>query len=127
FVPETARGAMGSGAQLPAAAAGVLSSAFTEIPDQRGADVVVRSIPDGADVTIHGKVEVVDGAAVLRAPGDGVPFVVTPLPFAEVVESAAGSGVWNLVFGWVMIVGALAIVGFRARGWMRGRGAPAAA
>lgn len=124
FVPERAAGRLAAGGVLPAEAAPLVSSAFTGIPDRTGADVSVRAIPEGAEVTVHGTVQLVDGAPVLAAPADA-PFVVTPLAWEEVVKEAGTSGTLNLVLGALLVLGSLAIVASRLRA--RLRGAPAAA
>lgn len=127
FVPETFRGETGRGGALPAAASALLpAGVFTGLPDRTGADLSVRAIREGAEVTVHGVVEVVDGQAVLRAPEDA-PFVVSPEPWEEVVSKAGTSGAISLVLGWVLLAGSVAVTLFLLLGWLRGRGAAAAA
>ncbi|HEX2189799.1 MAG TPA: hypothetical protein VHG51_12910, partial [Longimicrobiaceae bacterium] len=117
FVPETFSGQTGRAGELPAAAASLLpAGVFTELPDRSGADLSVRAIREGAAVTVHGTVDVVDGQAVLRAPADA-PFVVSPRPWDEVVSEAGTSGIINLVFGWGLLLGAVAATFFLLRGW----------
>lgn len=122
FVPERFRGPLGSEGTLPPAAASVVSSSFTSLPE-RGADLSVRAIADGAEVSILGTVQVVDGQAVLQA-ADGVPFVVTPLPFEEVLKEAGSDGIWDLALGAALLLGSLVLAGWSIRGL---RGKPAAA
>jgi hypothetical protein len=89
-------------------------------------DLSVRAIAQDQEVTVHGTVEVVDGVPVLRAP-EGAPFVVSPMPFDEVLEQAERSGTIDLVFGWLLLAGAAALAFFSLRGWLRGRRGAAAA
>lgn len=125
FVPERASGRTGAGGALPGEAASLLAAAFTGLPERSAADFSVRAIPDGAEVTIHGTVEVVDGVAVLRAP-EALPFVITPLPFAEVLKEAGTSAAWNLGLGAALLLGSLAAAGYAVRGRLRARRAAAA-
>lgn len=126
FVPERFSGSTGAGGQLPAAAASLLpAGVFTGLPGRGFTDVSVRAIGQYQDVTIHGTVQMVEGQPVLDAP-EGIPFVITPLPFEQVLNEAKSSGVWNLVFGWAMVAGAAAIVAFRLRGRLAARRTAAA-
>lgn len=125
FVPERFEGRTGRGGVFPAEAAALLAAnTFAGLPDRSDTDLSIRAIREGEEVTIHGTVEVVDGQPVLRAPAD-LPFVVSPLPFDEVVKQANTSGIISLVFGWAMLLGAAALAFFGVRGWLRGRRASA--
>lgn len=127
FVPERFRGTTGSEGALPGEAAALVASSFAGFPERSQADLSVRAIPDGAEVTIHGTVEVVDGQALLRSP-ETLPFVITPLPFEEVLREAGSSGTWNLVLGSGLLLGALALVWMMVRDRFRRPAAePAAA
>jgi hypothetical protein len=127
YVPELFEGKTGSGGAMPAGASALLpAGVFTELPDRGFTDVSVRGIRDGEQVTVHGMVEVVDGTPVLRAPED-VPFVVSPLPWEEVVKRAGTSGILSLVFGWGLVAGAAVLAFFSVRNWIRDRRAPAPA
>lgn len=120
FVPEQAKGSMGPSGRLPAGAAGFVSPAFTGFPDQQGADVSVRGIAEGAEVTVHGTVALSSGGPVLTAPQD-LPFVISPLPFEQVLKKAASSGMWHLVFGWIMVLGGVAVAATQVSGLFRRR------
>lgn len=127
FVPERFSGATGAGGQLPAAASSLLpAGVFTGLPERGYTDLSVRAIGQDQEVTIHGAVKLVDGQPVLDAP-EGVPFVISPMPFDQVVKEAGRSGVINLVFGWALLAGAAGIVFFRLRGWLAARRGAAAA
>lgn len=127
FVPERFSGSTGADGQLPPAASSLLpAGVFTELPERGHADLSVRAIAQDQEVTIHGTVRMVEGQPVLDAP-DGVPFVVSPMPFDEVLEQAERSGTIDLVFGWLLLLGAAALAFFSLRGWVRGRRGAAAA
>lgn len=127
FVPERFSGSTGARGELPAAASSLLpAGVFADLPQRGHTDLSVRAIAQDQEVTIHGAVRMVEGTPVLDAP-EGIPFVVSPMPFDQVVAEAGSSGMWNLVLGWGMVLGALAIVVFRLRGWLAARRAPAAA
>lgn len=127
FVPETFSGRTEAAGALPAGASALLpAGVFSELPDRSGADLSVRAIPEGAEVTVHGTVQVVDGQALLSAPA-GAPFIVSPLPWEQVLDEAGTSGAINLVFGWGLLLGAAAATFFLLRGWVRGRRGAAAA
>lgn len=126
FVPERFSGATGAGGQLPAAASSLVpAEVFTELPDRGFTDLSVRAIGQEQEVTVHGTVQLVDGQPVLRAPAD-VPFVISPMPFDEVLKQAGRSGVLNLVFGWALVAGAAAVSFYSLRGWLRERRGAAA-
>lgn len=121
FVPERFSGQMGSGGRLPAAASSLVpTEVFAGLPDRGDADLSVRAIGQLQEVTIHGTVRMVEGQPVLDAP-EGAPFVISPIPFEQVVKEAGRSGAIDLVFGWAMLAGAAAIVFFRLRGWLAAR------
>jgi hypothetical protein len=122
FVPERFQGTMGGEGALPPGAASLVSSSFTGFPERAAADLSVRAIPDGAEVSILGTVQVVDGQPVLQA-ADGVPFVVTPLPFEQVLKEAGSSGVWNLAVGAALLLGSLALAASALRDRFRGQAA----
>ncbi len=127
FVPERFSGATGAGGRLPAAASSLLpAGVFADLPRRGHADLSVRAIGQDQEVTIHGTVRMVEGRPVLDAP-EGVPFVVSPMPFDQVVGEAGRSGAIDLVFGWAMLAGAAGIVFFRLRGWLAARRGAAAA
>ncbi|MEW5931697.1 MAG: hypothetical protein AB1941_29865 [Gemmatimonadota bacterium] len=127
FVPERFSGSTGARGEFPAAASSLLpAGVFAGLPERGYTDLSVRAIGQDQEVTIHGVVRMVEGTPVLDAP-EGAPFVVSPMPFDEVLKEAGRSGALNLVFGWGMVLGALAIVFFRLRGWLAARRAPAAA
>ncbi len=107
FVPERFRGPTAGDGALPPAAAALVSSSFTGFPE-RGADLSVRAIAEGAEVSILGTVQVVDGQPVLQA-AEGIPFVVTPLAFEEVLKEAGSSGIWNLVLGAGLLLGSFGL------------------
>ncbi len=126
FVPERFSGSTGADGQLPAGASSLLpAGVFTELPARGSTDLTVRAIGQDQEVTVHGTVEVVGGVPVLRAP-EGAPFVVSPMPFDEVLEQAERSGTIDLVFGWLLLAGAAALAFVSLRGWLRGRRGAAA-
>ena len=121
FIPERFSGQTGANGQLPAGASSLVpTTVFADLPDRGYTDLSVRAIGQDQEVTIHGTVKLVEGQPVLDAP-DGIPFVISPMPFEQVIEEASSSGMWNLVFGWAMVAGALAIVFFRTRSWLAAR------
>lgn len=109
FVPELAAGKTSARGALPAEAAAWLAAGFTELPDRTGLDYSLRGIEDGAEVTVYGTVEAVDGLPVLRSPGAGELFVLSSLPATELARAVQSSSGSNALFGYILLLGTPAV------------------
>lgn len=104
FLAKQADARLDRDGALPPEVAAQLDPIFSDVPAVPGGEITIWTIAKDAPVTIYGTVVMDQGMPVLQAAEDGVFFVVSPLPFDEIVAQAASSSRLNAIFGWILLV-----------------------
>lgn len=87
----------------PAEVIAALDPIFNDLPAVPHGQVTIWNIPAPADVTVYGTVTLEEGQPVVQA-GDDAFFVVSPLPFTELLQRATTSSRISLLLGSGMIL-----------------------
>jgi hypothetical protein len=123
LVPVLAEGTTLREGKLPPDLAVHLVPGFTALPTRGAGKATLRAISSGVPAVVYGTLVMQEGVPSLVRPANGDPYVISPLPFAEVRRTIASRDHSSRGLGWTLVViGALIAIGAVAYGLRSGAG-----
>jgi len=112
LVPVVAEGATLREGKLPPDLAAHLVPGFTALPTRGAGTATLRAIESGASVVVYGTLVLQEGVPSLVRPANGDPYVISPLPLAEVRRLIQSRDHSSRGLGWsLVVIGALVTIG----------------